>query len=194
VRHRPPPLTAAHARTHGVRQDTEPCPAGETLCSLWCADLQTDVQNCGSCDIACQGWDASTDSSPTCQAGVCMCGAERACPRHDAPNKFHCPDYETDNYNCGACGLRCPDGQACVGGKCSACPAGQSVCRGQCRDLQNDPDACGSCDTQVSPAVMPLTSARATTRTRNASTGSVSVPRARGSRAAGGASCSASTP
>ena len=41
-----------------------------------------------------------------------------------------CPDYQTDNFNCGGCGIQCPSG--CCNGTC--CPSGTSCCYGTCMD------------------------------------------------------------
>jgi hypothetical protein len=47
----------------------EVCPSGQTPCvtdgSFTCANLQTDVDNCGSCDAPCM-------SGETCSAGTCV--------------------------------------------------------------------------------------------------------------------------
>lgn len=43
------------------------CPAGQTLCDGRCADLQSDVEHCGSCGNACGG------TTSACLQGKCQC-------------------------------------------------------------------------------------------------------------------------
>lgn len=73
-----------------------------------------------------------------------------ACPegRYDCGGR--CVDRETDSAHCGRCGLRCVDGEHCVGGQCRACPAGQADCDGDaltgCETLiASDQANCGAC-------------------------------------------------
>lgn len=54
-------------------QPDHPCPAGYVRCGYrgptdWgtCVDLQTDIQNCGTCDHICPGVGVN------CQAGMCQ--------------------------------------------------------------------------------------------------------------------------
>jgi hypothetical protein len=55
-----------------------------------------------------------------------------------------CIDLATDPLNCGACGVPCPAGVACVGGMCD-CEA-LTACGDQCVDTEMDPLHCGGCD------------------------------------------------
>jgi hypothetical protein len=64
-----------------------------------------------------------------------------------------CPGavLERDPLNCGACGVVCPPGRACVAGTCiaAACDAGVPCDDGSgkvaCVDVANDPLNCGGC-------------------------------------------------
>jgi hypothetical protein len=48
-----------------------PCPAGQTLCTSGCVDLQTNILNCGSCDNDCTSLACNNTSTFTCISGVC---------------------------------------------------------------------------------------------------------------------------
>lgn len=73
-----------------------------------------------------------------------------ACPEGRYACGGRCVDRETDSAHCGRCGLRCVDGEHCVGGQCRACPAGQADCDGDaltgCETLiASDQANCGAC-------------------------------------------------
>jgi hypothetical protein len=60
-----------------------------------------------------------------------------------------CPgvDLSSDPDNCSACGVPCPEGEACIGGSCgSDCDDGQQVCQRLCVDVQSNALHCGDCD------------------------------------------------
>jgi hypothetical protein len=56
-----------------------------------------------------------------------------------------CVDTKVDPLHCGACGVACPPGVACVDGEC-ACPSEATLCEGACVDTASDPLHCGGCD------------------------------------------------
>lgn len=57
-----------------------------------------------------------------------------------------CVDTATDPAHCGACGVRCAEGEVCADGACAAaCPAGRAPCAGGCFDLQTSAAHCGAC-------------------------------------------------
>ena len=70
-----------------------------------------------------------------------------------------CADVKSDADNCGACGVVCDTGVACVNSKCGgdtggsggsapcASLPGTSSCPDGCFDLYSDPLHCGACDT-----------------------------------------------
>jgi len=81
-----------------------------TLCTLGCANLQTDPSNCGACGrqcptLYCGGGQCSTD---VCLSPRVMCGSV-------------CVDLSSDEHNCGACGRRCFG--SCGSGLCISEPA-----------------------------------------------------------------------
>lgn len=112
------------------------CPAGQTycpggcvgdFCTGKCADLSSDLANCGACYIAC---DTSIDeaSFAVCSYGSC----QRQCVAGTADCNGNLSDScetNTDNdpRNCGACGHLCDAiaGQACVNGRCVVEPCDQ---------------------------------------------------------------------
>jgi hypothetical protein len=87
--------------------------------------------------------------------GVCStnCGMNQtSCGGDGGP--LYCANTQTDNTNCGGCGVTCGVLQACVGGTCqSACNndgGAQSLCAGDggppfCANLQTDNANCGVC-------------------------------------------------
>ena len=75
----------------------------------------------------------------TCQAGQTYCGTG-------------CINTQTDNANCGACGVACGPGQACSQGMCAAtCGRGMSNCAGVCMNTQTDNANCGACGMACGP-------------------------------------------
>src|SRR5690349_12831544 len=60
-----------------------------------------------------------------------------------------CVDSMTDDANCGACGVVCPDGAKCKQGSCqTTCTTGLTACGPACVDLSSDGANCGSCGNQ----------------------------------------------
>jgi hypothetical protein len=109
-----------------------PGPDGTTV--FVCADLETDPQNCGTCNTRCAG-------GALCMAGGC------ACPSGQVVCRGACVDVATDADNCGACGIDCGPGGVCEGGACTTCGTGTVDCSGRCIDTMTDPRNCGTCGT-----------------------------------------------
>jgi hypothetical protein len=90
--------------------------AGFVLAYPYCADFQSDNQNCGGCGVVC-------GAAQTCKGGSCVngCTSEDGgtlalCqPEAGAP---YCADTMTDNENCGSCGNACPNKAPCSNGTC----------------------------------------------------------------------------
>ncbi len=111
------------------------CESGLVDCNGICADLASDPANCGICGFSC-GFDP-------CVGGLCVApdttapaDAPAEIPAdvvvEDAPPLIEdcsaqgltdcggaCIDIFSDPFNCGGCGLICPDGQGCSGGACA---------------------------------------------------------------------------
>lgn len=57
-----------------------------------------------------------------------------------------CVDPLTNNSNCGACDLQCPEDMHCAFGECILCSGGGlQMCNGKCSFLLADPLNCGAC-------------------------------------------------
>ncbi len=122
------------------------CPTGTTDCTGICVDLQTDVDNCGTCGNVCP--EGQPGFVRGCAAGTCFFMRERACAEGLSSCNGVCVDRQTDPANCGACGNVCAAGEICFGGLCARdhrCGAGLTNCNDICVDLLIDPANCGVC-------------------------------------------------
>jgi hypothetical protein len=86
--------------------------------------------------------------------GVCTCP-------QDAPDTCDgvCVDLQTDETNCGECGVVCPEGETCQGGICRCgdaptCANGLTCCGGECVDLDTNMNNCTECG-NVCPSSLP---------------------------------------
>ena len=132
----------------------DPCVLGYAVCETdsgisYCADLQSDNANCGSCGALCT-------QDNVCRGGQCVsaCGtAETLCPTPldagpDATTAY-CARTDSDNKNCGGCGVECGAQEVCTNGACaSSCIHGQSLCSSDggaayCAILSSDNANCG---------------------------------------------------
>jgi len=108
------------------------CGFGESLCpggfgGDFCADTDSDPDNCGFCGNVCLG-------SDSCVSGRCdrgygndgfgsadeECGfGQELCPSDSLlGDDLVCVDTSRDSGNCGECGVVCPSGSRCVTGTC----------------------------------------------------------------------------
>jgi hypothetical protein len=124
---------------------------GETCCGTYCADLENDFNNCGSCGFRCPT--PGPYEFGECIGGACL----YACVAGAVKCNGACSDLTTDPNNCGGCGQACAAGEVCAGGACcnptiSDCFGGSDpcgfpfiMCGGGCVDPTSDPDNCGGC-------------------------------------------------
>lgn len=124
------------------------CPPGEVFCFAeegYCADLQTNVLNCGECGSICP------TNAPVCSGGRCVEGRqdENGCGESLLLCDGQCVDVTSDPDNCGACGTLCPVSPEiydCVDGVCVPPSCDPLVnCGGLCVDPLTDPLHCGTC-------------------------------------------------
>ena len=86
-------------------------------CGSSCANLQTDIQNCGRCGAGC----TVPNAQPKCEGGTCKVASCRA--GYGDCNNQPGDGCETDvmgsdHDNCGSCGRKCTAAQTCVNGTC----------------------------------------------------------------------------
>lgn len=96
---------------------TPTCDAPNTTCSTTvCADLNTDPNHCGRCDISCA-------AGQVCVQGQCSCsGSGKVCGGV-------CVNTANDPSHCGECGKACAAGEFCVSGSCGPLgPPVQALC------------------------------------------------------------------
>ncbi|AKU93931.1 Tryptophan synthase alpha chain [Labilithrix luteola] len=115
-------------------------------------NLLTDDQNCGECGNVCPTGFGGRLMTTHCVAGKC----QRECEPDGEVTSADCNGNvddgcevhtSSDNQNCGACGVKCPDGVNCHGGKCG-CPDGQTDCGLSCVNVSSDNFNCGACGIQ----------------------------------------------
>lgn len=91
--------------------------------------------------------DVSADTA-LFEIGDRYCGSA-SCSDSEACCGDACVDLTANTSHCGACGVTCAPGSACVDGACqcgeSPCTEGQACCDGSCQDIERDPAHCGAC-------------------------------------------------
>jgi len=79
-------------------------------------------------------------AAPGCAVGLLSCNSA-------------CVNAQTDFQNCGTCGTKCADGQACTTGHCM-CSGGLTACTAGCLNLMSDGMNCGACGTACMGALL----------------------------------------
>ncbi len=89
------------------------CQSDETTCyavstgtskfgTSWCANFQTDPNNCGGCGHGCEaGEEENGNPSAICVGGTCTCPSGSGLTWCEGLDE--CYNLQTDNYHCGAC-------------------------------------------------------------------------------------------
>jgi hypothetical protein len=126
------PLHCGDCSTQCVAPDNaEPaCGGGRcyTLCKVGWGDcnrdpsdgceinLLTDANNCGKCQNVCP--DSRPNSQAVCVDGACPCLKGWADCDQSNPTNGCEAELAVDEFNCGACGVVCAQGQICTAGAC----------------------------------------------------------------------------
>ncbi len=98
------------------------CTGNRRCCGSGCRTMGT-TSNCSDCNDRCGTNETCTGSGPwACRCdGALRCGGSDSC----CPGSGGCVDTDTDENNCGGCGVRCATGETCRGGTCQ-CGAGST--------------------------------------------------------------------
>lgn len=91
----------------------------------------------------------TVDTNMSCPNGQFYRNGECSCLRNTGLTMCNgvCLDLNTDNNNCGFCGLRCRVNEICRVGRCG-CLSTTTMCGTTCSVLQSDNNNCGRCGLQ----------------------------------------------
>jgi hypothetical protein len=117
------------------QQQLTACQNGDA--GLVCTDTNSDINNCGSCGVACQ-------QGYFCVQGYCQI----VCPQGYGQCGQQCFDFQNDSLHCGSCYTQCFGNQVCTQGIC--CNQGLVNCNSQCTNTNDDANNCGACGTKCS--------------------------------------------
>lgn len=158
----PTPLTTHRCVALGTSKHCldcgDTCLETETCCPDGCANLDTDVDHCGSCDEYCPPIAPGTPPEierATCRSGDCVCRTGfRLCGRVCCSDGLPCCGGD---ICCPASHQCCPDGRCVELGTqlhCSgcddACADDERCCGGTCLPVTS-PARCGECDRACGP-------------------------------------------
>jgi hypothetical protein len=175
------------------------CTSSQVQCPLGCADLQTDVTNCGSCGYRCPSGPPGT--TVACSSGVCVATCTAPLTNCGDPTTPICANLQTDADHCGDCDTECQGtgngGTAvCSKGSCSVeCPSGLSYCAaGGCVDTANDASFCGSscvnCSAKATADGIPASNIESLSCNAGVCQASI-IGTAKGGSSSGGTTCDA---
>ncbi len=130
------------------------CAPGFVACGEDCADLQSDVAHCGSCENACTAPGVAVAQCAGGQCAVVTCEAGKVDLDADFSTGCECEvseeicngkDDDCDGQTDEQPEAACPGGGDCIAGQC-ACPEGLLWCDGACVDVSTSMQHCGACD------------------------------------------------
>jgi hypothetical protein len=107
-----------------------------------CVELTNDPLYCGSCTNSCVAMAGDAGAGAlSCKGGSCMANCPGATSCGGA-----CVQTNSDERNCGRCGVKCTGNDKCVTGECK-CPESNTIktCGGRCVNTQQDRAHCGVC-------------------------------------------------
>jgi hypothetical protein len=111
-------------------------------------NLDSDPDNCGACGNKCIRGTTLFHYERACVHGQCRPFCRSGYANCNGIEEDGCEsEPKRDPNNCGLCGNKCPDGVACIEGKCG-CPSGMTDCNGTCVDTRIDDANCGTCGMQ----------------------------------------------
>ncbi len=147
-------------------QCTATCADTEQACGQSCVDTQTDRTNCGGCGAMCGDGEicVAGKCALSCQQGLTLCSAQvgdggvndASVDAADASSDGglgvpYCANLQTDNANCGGCGVACGPGETCSAGACTTtCQPNETLCTPDggapyCATTDSDNKNCGGC-------------------------------------------------
>jgi hypothetical protein len=110
------------------------CGANELDCGGGCADITSNVDQCGACNTQCRDDELCTGSHCECRPGLVRMGQD-------------CVNPDTNPAACGPSAIAC-SGQTprCENGACVAqCSGNFDTCGNSCVNADSDPEHCGGC-------------------------------------------------
>jgi hypothetical protein len=146
--------------------DASTCPNGARSCGGGCADLRTDSEHCGSCEINCRTLPGVRGLGARCVGGVCDVREDCVSGRmHCSADPMQgCEADVTTADRCGACATRCVEPNPLCnmsvvdGGVAFHCESGCSGatplrCDMRCVDPATSIEHCGGCGRACPTAV-----------------------------------------
>lgn len=110
---------------YDCERDFEDCDPEVPGCEV---NLQTDVDNCGTCGNVCEITPGVQDTGGSCTNGQCTLACNDGFGNCDGDFSNSCETPLNTEEHCGACGRACGTGASCIEGEC-VCPGAGEVCR-----------------------------------------------------------------
>lgn len=120
--------TTVTARSFGYKDSAVQVVTGTGVAGSMCA-----LSTCPLYEISL----VASGTIPTCRTPKIDCGGV-------------CTDPDSDDNNCGSCGVVCSSGTICDSGSCECADPMQTLCSGTCINTSNDSSNCGACGRRCS--------------------------------------------